>query len=333
MKYINKTNRESNSISHNNDQLTYAFIDAQNLHQSSKHWGWKLDYTKFREYLRTEFNATIAYLFMGYIQENQEIYSNLQKQGYILVFRETSEIDEHIKGNCDVELVMQAMLDYNEYEQAVVVTGDGDFTPLIRHLNNNGKLKNLLIPNRESFSKWLTKTAKGKMTFINMLKAQLYAPMHSGDTEEMQPSFHNRSRNTPQQDRPARIQPSSPILTVSDKVESDLPSLSKIEHPRLNPRSGRERRNQPTVIKFYNTETSREISPIHAQEPVVELPVIVPNIMQETPETPVPKKTPRPRIRSPRVKKDTLEPETTEIKKSELDTDLSKPIKAVSIHL
>ena len=302
MKYTKRTNSQvTTPISHTNDQLTYAYIDAQNLHQSSKHWGWKLDYVKFREYLRSEFNVTIAYLFMGYIQENQEIYSNLQKQGYILVFRETSEVEEHIKGNCDVELVMQAMLDFNEYQQAVVVTGDGDFTPLIRHLNNNGKLKNLLIPNRESYSKWLNKTAKGKMTYINLLKSSLFAPMHAGDGEEYQSMQQANSQPRP---------------TVQKEVT---------EKPRPFRHNNR---NQPSVIKFYNTETAQEIKldPNSKLQPEVKVEPIVPIQPEISPEISdlTPKK-PR-RGRTPRAKK-------TDLPTSEPSPDLSKPVKDVSIFL
>jgi hypothetical protein len=162
----------------------YAFIDAQNLHQSSKHWGWKLDYLKLREFLRGEFNVTVAYLFLGYIHENQEIYRNLQKQGYVLVFKETGEHEEHIKGNCDVEMAMQALIDIPEYNKAVLVTGDSDFTPLVRYLTSNNRLISLLIPNNKIYSNILLRAGKGKIQFLNLLKEKLFAPMFPGQTAE-----------------------------------------------------------------------------------------------------------------------------------------------------
>ena len=61
------------------------------------------------------------------------------------------------KGNCDAELVLQAMIEYPNYDKAVIVTGDGDFYCLAQHLHEKGKLKNLLIPNQLKFSallKW-----------------------------------------------------------------------------------------------------------------------------------------------------------------------------------
>jgi len=36
-----------------------------------------------------------------------------------------------VKGNCDAELILQAMIDIDKYEKAVLVSSDGDFACLI----------------------------------------------------------------------------------------------------------------------------------------------------------------------------------------------------------
>lgn len=48
------------------------------------------------------------------------------------------------KGNVDAELVLQAMIDYRDYERAVIVTSDGDFACLVRYLYEEGKLERVL---------------------------------------------------------------------------------------------------------------------------------------------------------------------------------------------
>ena len=65
----------------------YAFIDSQNLNLSIKNQGWKLDFKKFRVYLKDKYSVTNAFLFIGYVNTNQDLYTNLQKYGYILVFK------------------------------------------------------------------------------------------------------------------------------------------------------------------------------------------------------------------------------------------------------
>jgi len=60
----------------------YAFIDSQNLHKGTQDSGWKLDFLKFRNYLKTKYNVEKAYLFIGYIPTNTSLYEHLQEFGY-----------------------------------------------------------------------------------------------------------------------------------------------------------------------------------------------------------------------------------------------------------
>jgi hypothetical protein len=43
-----------------------AFIDGQNLHLGTKESGWKVDFVKFRIYLKDKYKVEEAYYFMGY---------------------------------------------------------------------------------------------------------------------------------------------------------------------------------------------------------------------------------------------------------------------------
>jgi uncharacterized LabA/DUF88 family protein len=132
---------------------TYAFIDSQNLNLSIREQGWRLDFARFRVYLQDKFCVEKAYIFIGYMPTNQQLYSFLQDSGFHCVFRPTLTYKNgKTKGNCDAELILQAMVDFKEYDQAVIVTGDGDFYCLIEHLIKNQKLKALLVPNRHKYS-------------------------------------------------------------------------------------------------------------------------------------------------------------------------------------
>ena len=80
--------------------------------------------------------------------------------------------DKTVKGNCDAELVLQAMIEYPNYHKAVIVTGDGDFYCLIDHLKKHDKLEKLIIPNRDKFSSLLRKFGTD-INFMNDLKNKL----------------------------------------------------------------------------------------------------------------------------------------------------------------
>jgi len=70
----------------------YAFIDGQNLNLSIREQGWILDFTKLRIYIREKYDITKAFIFIGYVQRNQNLYTNLQKAGYVLIFKPTLEL-------------------------------------------------------------------------------------------------------------------------------------------------------------------------------------------------------------------------------------------------
>ena len=143
----------STTLINMNQELTnYAFIDGQNLYLAIKNQEWSLDYKKFRQYLKDKYNVSTAYLFIGYVQVNSDIYQKLQKDGYILIFKEALQIGKLIKGNCDGELILQAMIDIENYNKAVIVSGDGDFACLIRHLYQKSKLETVMVPNGKKYS-------------------------------------------------------------------------------------------------------------------------------------------------------------------------------------
>lgn len=131
----------------------YAFIDSQNLNLAIREQGWILDFFRFRVYLADKYQVTKAFLFIGYIEGNNDLYKNLQEAGFICIFKPTLKYkDGTTKGNCDAELVLQAMIEYPSYARAVIITGDGDFHCLIKHLLEQEKLKAVIIPNRLKFS-------------------------------------------------------------------------------------------------------------------------------------------------------------------------------------
>ena len=90
----------------------FAFIDSQNVNLGINAIGWKLDWRRFRVHLGEHYGVTRAYIFIGYVPENQGLYRSLQNYGYILVFKPVMyRKDGKPKGNVDAELVLQAMID------------------------------------------------------------------------------------------------------------------------------------------------------------------------------------------------------------------------------
>jgi uncharacterized LabA/DUF88 family protein len=135
----------------------YAFIDSQNLNLGVQRVGWKMDWKKLRQYLKDNYDVEKAYMFIGYVPENEDLYKQMQDAGYAVVLKPTVDMymteeelkdEKHItKGNADAELVLYAMKEYQNYDKAIVVSGDGDFYCLVEYLAQKQKLLHLLAPN------------------------------------------------------------------------------------------------------------------------------------------------------------------------------------------
>ena len=174
----------------------YAFIDSQNLNLGIQRMGWKLDWRKFRQFLHDKYGVTQAYMFIGYMSENESMYEYMHELGFLVVLKPTVDIKvahhpnpEHteaeqakaakeaedakptIKGNVDAELVLYAMKELPNYNKAIIVSGDGDFFSLIEYLEQQGKLANVLTPNWQYSS--LLKPFEKDIVRLDQLRRQL----------------------------------------------------------------------------------------------------------------------------------------------------------------
>jgi uncharacterized LabA/DUF88 family protein len=174
----------------------YAFIDSQNLNMGTQRMGWKLDWRKFRQYLHDDYGVSQAYMFIGYMSDNESLYEYMHELGFLVVLKPTIDVsvanqesskkesgytgkDDNdkekdkpmVKGNVDAELVLYAMKEINNYEQAVIVSGDGDFFSLAEYLEDRGKLANIIAPNWQYSS--LLKPYENKIIRLDKLRKQL----------------------------------------------------------------------------------------------------------------------------------------------------------------
>jgi uncharacterized LabA/DUF88 family protein len=165
-------------------QIIYAFIDSQNLNLGTSkdiyddrkliYKGWRLDYKKFRKYLEDKFRVDKAFLFIGFIKQNKDLYRRLKSFGYELIYKPTVADDKgKAKGNVDAELVLHASaIEFPNYNKAIIVSGDGDFRCLLEFLEKYNKLEGIIIPNIKSESSLLKPYQKYK-TFIAFDRSKL----------------------------------------------------------------------------------------------------------------------------------------------------------------
>ena len=154
----------------------FAYIDGANLHKGVADLGWKLDYKRFRIWLKDKFKIEKAYLFIGLVPENKDLYTNLQEAGFILIYKEvTYDGNGKVKGNCDADLVLKTVVDFyeNRFDNAVLVSSDGDYSGLVKFLIEKNKLKAILSPAVAQKCSILLKRTGADIIYINNQKSLL----------------------------------------------------------------------------------------------------------------------------------------------------------------
>jgi len=151
----------------------YVFIDSQNLNMAIQDLGWKLDFKKFIKFLKDKYKVEKVFLFIGYVEKYEKMYESLRNYGYEIIHKPTLQYSNGtIKGNCDAELVLQCMLEYKNFNQAIIVSGDGDFHCLLKYLKEQGKLFKLGIPDKNDYSALLKEFAE-HMFFVSQQEKKL----------------------------------------------------------------------------------------------------------------------------------------------------------------
>lgn len=155
-------------------EKVYAFIDSQNVNLGIRAQGWRLDFKRFRVYLKDKYKVEKAFLFLGFIPKNKDLYAYLKKSGYTIIFKPVLESKRRLKpkGNVDAELVLHTMIEFPNYDKAIIITGDGDFYCLVEYLFKQKKLAKVIVPNYNRYSALLRKFIQN-IDFMSGLKKKL----------------------------------------------------------------------------------------------------------------------------------------------------------------
>lgn len=139
-----------------NEENNFAFVDGQNLYMGARSDNppWKVDLTKFREYLFKKYNVQKAYYYLGCADEKyQDLYEEIQSADFILVFRKhNTAMLGNKKGNVDSDIIfniMKRLYKKEPFDKIVLVSGDGDYKMLVDFLIEEERFEKILFPNKK----------------------------------------------------------------------------------------------------------------------------------------------------------------------------------------
>lgn len=153
-----------------NNERVNIYIDGNNLYRAASECGFVIDYKKFIGWMRQKYKPENVYLFIGFMPKNISFYNRLLRLGYKLVYKQTVSVGGVVKGNCDAELVLKVVSDFytRQYDECIIVSGDGDFGCLIEFLKNQKTILCVIVPDENKCS-ILIRNKFVKVVFLNDL--------------------------------------------------------------------------------------------------------------------------------------------------------------------
>jgi uncharacterized LabA/DUF88 family protein len=119
-----------------------VFVDVANLYYSARGQDVDVDYVALLKAAAKGRDLIRAYAYSGLDPENEnqrKFIDFLGKNGYKVIHKDIRKFgDGRVKANLDIELVVDLFRLADRMDIAVVVSGDGDFAPAIRALQDQG---------------------------------------------------------------------------------------------------------------------------------------------------------------------------------------------------
>lgn len=124
------------------DQKISIFIDAANLYFAASQASLRIDYNQLHTWFSSKSNLISLNYYTAFDPEDkkqEEFLKDLEKNGCNIIKKPIKVFENMIKGNMDIELAVDALSQQNDYDVLVLISGDGDFTYLIKALEKQGK--------------------------------------------------------------------------------------------------------------------------------------------------------------------------------------------------
>ena len=119
-----------------------VFVDVANIFYAAKAAGVDIDYVTLLKSASAGRDLVRAYAYTGLDPDNENqrnFHDFLRRHGYKVVSKDIRKYgDGKVKANLDIELVVDMMKTARNLDVAIVVSGDGDFAPAIRAVQEMG---------------------------------------------------------------------------------------------------------------------------------------------------------------------------------------------------
>lgn len=124
------------------EQRVAVLVDVSNMYHSAKSlYGSRVNYQEILKVAVAERKLVRAgaYVIQSYTPEEKNFFEALEKQGFTIRVKDLQVFPGGMKkGDWDVGLTIDAVKLASRVDVIVLVTGDGDYEPLVEYLQNQG---------------------------------------------------------------------------------------------------------------------------------------------------------------------------------------------------
>jgi uncharacterized protein (TIGR00288 family) len=160
---------KKSSSSSSQFQRVGVFVDAQNMYHSAKNlYHAKVNFKKVLEKAVGERQLIRAFVYVIRTESGEEkaFFEALEKGGYEIKVKDLQIFPGGMKkADWDVGMAMDAVILADKIDVAVLVTGDGDFLPLVEYLRVNKGLRVEVVSFERSTS---SKLIEASDSFIDL---------------------------------------------------------------------------------------------------------------------------------------------------------------------
>lgn len=145
-------------------------IDAANLYYASSVSKIKIDYFQVAEWFKLNCKSVNLNFYTAFDPEDVkqlEFFAGLEEAGYKVVKKPIKIFEDSKKGNMDIELAVDAVVQQDSYEILILLSGDGDFTYLVSALEKLGK--QTIILGIGGFTSYELHQEAGRYFFLNRI--------------------------------------------------------------------------------------------------------------------------------------------------------------------
>jgi len=144
------------SVIRHSDQRIGVFIDVENLYHSAKNLFRAR--VNFKQILKDvvgnrKLIRAIAYVIKTETGEEKPFFSALEHLGIETKIKELQIYGEFKKADWDVGMTVDAIKISSSLDVIILLSGDGDFVPLVEYLKNHGKQVEIVAFSKSTSSK------------------------------------------------------------------------------------------------------------------------------------------------------------------------------------